>query len=182
MFDNTLLYTKINDILDIYISESDCLENEFICQELKQKEDIIGYTYKAFKNLWFKIYYNMKNYYRIIIANSTYAGTNNYSDIEKIVDSESIKLLDNGTIQIDIEKDDKELFRIISILKPVLIRTYLFLCENEPVHKFACCSRFEECSDAKICIHPNRKYAKGCFYKKNLESGKIFYGKNRNIN
>lgn len=181
MFDNITLQIKINEILVKYITDSNCSENEFVYHELKQRNETVGYTYKAFKNLWFKIYYNMKNRYRIIIANSTYAGTNNYSDIEKLINSKSVKLLDNGTIQIDIEKDDKKLYDLISTLKPVLIRTYIFLCENEPVHKFACCSRFEKCSDAKSCIHPDKKYAKGCFYKKNLESGKIFYGRNRNI-
>ncbi len=47
--------------------------------------------------------------------------------------------------------------------------------------KFSCCSRFLECSDKKKCIHPNRLYATGCEYRKNLESGRIFFGKNRNI-
>lgn len=40
---------------------------------------------------------------------------------------------------------------------------------------FACCSRYEECSDAKKCIHPNQLYAKACQYRKNLEEGNIFF-------
>ena len=40
---------------------------------------------------------------------------------------------------------------------------------------FACCSRYQECSDAKKCIHPNVLYAKACQYRKNLEEGNIFY-------
>ncbi len=40
---------------------------------------------------------------------------------------------------------------------------------------FACCSRYEECSKAKKCIHPNPLYAKACQYRKNLEEGNIFY-------
>lgn len=40
---------------------------------------------------------------------------------------------------------------------------------------FACCSRYEECSNSKKCIHPNRLYAKACQYRKNLEVGHIFY-------
>lgn len=40
---------------------------------------------------------------------------------------------------------------------------------------FACCSRYQECSDAKKCMHPNVLYAKACQYRKNLEQGNIFY-------
>ncbi len=46
---------------------------------------------------------------------------------------------------------------------------------------FGCCGKFEECSDAKRCLHENQLYSKACAYRKNLEAGNIFYGKNRNI-
>ncbi len=46
---------------------------------------------------------------------------------------------------------------------------------------FGCCSRFNACSDAKKCIHPDRNYAKNCWYQENMKQGKIFYGKNRSI-
>lgn len=46
---------------------------------------------------------------------------------------------------------------------------------------FGCCSRYEACSDAKHCTHPDIMIASRCAYRKNLHSGKIFYGKNRNI-
>ena len=46
---------------------------------------------------------------------------------------------------------------------------------------FGCCSRYLECSDAKYCIYPDKKDARGCMYKVNLDNGKIFYGENRNI-
>ena len=42
---------------------------------------------------------------------------------------------------------------------------------------FACCSQYEACSDAKRCIHVNQLYSRACQYRKNLENGKIFYGK-----
>jgi len=44
---------------------------------------------------------------------------------------------------------------------------------------FSCCARYEECSNEKKCIHPNQLYSTACAYRKNLESGKIFYGKNK---
>lgn len=46
--------------------------------------------------------------------------------------------------------------------------------------QFGCCSRYEACSDAKTCIHPDIKFALGCQYRQNLMDGKIFYGKNSN--
>ena len=46
---------------------------------------------------------------------------------------------------------------------------------------FGCCSKFEACSDARECLHVNRLYATACKYRYNLEGGKIFYGKNKNI-
>ena len=46
---------------------------------------------------------------------------------------------------------------------------------------YDCCSRYEECSDAKHCIHPDPVFAAGCGYARILREGRIFYGKNRNI-
>lgn len=46
---------------------------------------------------------------------------------------------------------------------------------------FGCCSRYEACSDAMKCIHPNPDMAIRCTYRKNMKKGRIFYGKNKNI-
>lgn len=46
---------------------------------------------------------------------------------------------------------------------------------------FDCCSRYEICSDKRHCIHPDRNFSSGCGYRKMLKTGKIFYGKNRNV-
>ena len=46
---------------------------------------------------------------------------------------------------------------------------------------FSCCSRVEECGDAKKCIHPNSDLAMECGYRKVMKSGRIFYGNNKNI-
>lgn len=46
---------------------------------------------------------------------------------------------------------------------------------------FGCCNDHVRCSDAGYCLHlKDRKYW-GCYYRKNLEAGRIFYGKNKNI-
>jgi len=46
---------------------------------------------------------------------------------------------------------------------------------------FGCCSYFEKCSDARKCVHKNRLYATACAYRRHLEAGEIFYGKNKTI-
>lgn len=48
------------------------------------------------------------------------------------------------------------------------------------IHTFDCCGRYEECSDALRCIHPDPKMSIGCTYKRNLAKGRVFYGKNCN--
>lgn len=51
----------------------------------------------------------------------------------------------------------------------------------EPSEKFGCCGKYMECSNAKKCLHNEKFYARACYYKGNLESGRIFYGKNANV-
>lgn len=52
---------------------------------------------------------------------------------------------------------------------------------NRYPKEWDCCSRYLACSDAKACVHPNKAFALGCGYRRILSSGRIFYGKNRNI-
>ncbi len=47
--------------------------------------------------------------------------------------------------------------------------------------EWSCCSRYEACSDAKTCIHPDKDFALSCSYRKKLNAGQIFFGKNRNV-
>lgn len=44
-----------------------------------------------------------------------------------------------------------------------------------------CCSRYMECSDARKCVHPDSRTALSCGYRRVLNSGRVFYGKNRNV-
>ena len=43
---------------------------------------------------------------------------------------------------------------------------------------FGCCSRYKQCSNAKTCLHEDLLYSQVCMYRKNLEKGLIFYGRN----
>lgn len=47
--------------------------------------------------------------------------------------------------------------------------------------EFDCCSRYNECSDAGICVHPKPDMAVACGYRKIMKQGRIFYGRNRNV-
>lgn len=45
---------------------------------------------------------------------------------------------------------------------------------------FSCCSRVEECSNARKCVNPFPDLVIGCGYRRNLKRGIIFYGVNKN--
>lgn len=42
---------------------------------------------------------------------------------------------------------------------------------------FGCCSLYEECSRALKCLRADRPEYGGCGYRRNLEDGRVFYGK-----
>lgn len=48
---------------------------------------------------------------------------------------------------------------------------------NDP-DSFGCCSRYRECSDSGQCLIVDREYSAYCSYRKQLEGGRVFYGKN----
>lgn len=53
--------------------------------------------------------------------------------------------------------------------------------ENVVADNFGCCNDFVRCSDVGSCLHADNADYLGCSYRRNLESGRIFYGKNKNI-
>lgn len=67
--------------------------------------------------------------------------------------------------------------KVFSSTLAAIIEQSIYLLPKE----FDCCSRYNECSDAKKCIQPNPDLAVHCGYRKILKSGKIYYGKNRNV-
>ena len=48
-------------------------------------------------------------------------------------------------------------------------------------YTFGCCNRYIECSDARRCVIAADRFSNGCQYRENLEAGRIFYGRNRNV-
>ncbi len=57
--------------------------------------------------------------------------------------------------------------------------TPVYSAVNSP-DAFGCCSSYRACSDAGKCVIADRDYSVNCLYRKNLEAGRIFYGKNAN--
>jgi len=84
--------------------------------------------------------------------------------------SAEIKTPQNGKPFFRIDKNSEELLPYFKSSILLSLKNY-----NSKSSDFACCSRFEDCSAAKKCIHPNLLFSKACEYRRNLEAGKIFY-------
>lgn len=81
----------------------------------------------------------------------------------------------NGWSRIAIDSIDD----VLSMTKP-LSAVFVLVLTKEGAG-FSCCSRYMQCSDEKKCLHPDFLTSLACAYKRNLEAGRIFYGKNKNI-
>lgn len=74
------------------------------------------------------------------------------------------------------DQDDAGMRRLIGALKEEKERIFADL-DADP---FGCCNDFVRCSDARACLYPKERFALRCYYRQNLEAGRIFYGKNKN--
>ena len=84
--------------------------------------------------------------------------------------------IDTGTTRIRINYTSENLVPFIEANVSYCIDNYV-----SKESSFGCCSRYEKCSDKGKCVHENLLYSKACAYRSNLEQGRIFYGKNRNV-
>lgn len=105
---------------------------------------------------------------------------------------DNIPVPDDAEIKIsDIKRKDENKdtyiehkFDVYFPLESTTLKDYLYqileyqLKAFKPSNCFGCCSRYIQCSDLKKCTHPQNFYAKACYYRQNLEAGRIFYGKN----
>ena len=112
----------------------------------------------------------------------SFRGKQNYFSI-----STKYEDLISQEVEYKIQKSDPNYCRIIidspeDLAKHLdLLKKVLEMQVDAYPADFGCCSRYEACSDAKRCIHPNADMAIRCSYRKNLKKGRIFYGKNKNI-
>lgn len=129
------------------------------------KKNLADYTISFHKNAAIKIKLGKKNYLYI---------KTRYSDNlpEEFVFQTVKSMPDFSRIELHIEND---LSKLSDVLNDIFE-------ESKPmVETFGCCNEFRVCSDALKCIHPDPIFASGCMYRENLDKGKVFYGKNRNI-
>ena len=108
----------------------------------------------------------------------------------RIFDSDSLNALNKYFENVKYREQDEyarisisninDIEKLSNILRNNFKTLFLLYISNEEA--FGCCSKYIECSEKKHCIDNNLRFRLGCLYKKNLDSGKIFYGKNRNIN
>lgn len=150
------------------IIENILSENEFPTEHLKLKQNA---------SYW-SIYY----YDTFLICSFKFSKTANYISFDcrhkKLFDSEKFKITqiksEPNRFRVHFEKANDIMNlsnQIVMILKNINIPS-----------TFDICSRYQQCSDQKRCVHPNKAHAKECSYKKKLDKGIIFYGQNRNIN
>ena len=160
-----ILENIIKSISDDIIPES---EREKISFNINKNGSV---SFNVFKNILLKI---------------TFQKTKMFIELRKI-DSINLEELLKKFDEVKYKENDLYVKIYINDINDInkinneLKEIYKYLYLNEPFDNFGCCSRYIECSDALKCINPDKKLARGCQYKDNLESGKIFYGKNKNI-
>lgn len=66
------------------------------------------------------------------------------------------------------------------MLDPVVLSVIENMVDTVP-KEYDCCSSFEVCSDAGHCVRDDRSRSLQCGYRKILKSGRVFFGKNRNV-
>ena len=93
----------------------------------------------------------------------------------------------SGQVKLRIQQNDEKAITLTpsspDLLEKIkgLKETKREIFRNLTVEEFGCCNDFERCSDALKCLHPENRFYNGCLYRKNLEAGKVFYGKNKNV-
>ncbi|MGN1012614.1 MAG: exonuclease domain-containing protein [Clostridia bacterium] len=166
--DNKIIEILNNIINSIPESELP-LEDRSIIQAIENKNKSI--SFRAYENILIKI---------------------TFQSSLKIAELRKAKEIDLEVLKekfYSVKDDENSLyykFNIINIddiqkISDEIKYAYKYLNSIEPIVSFGCCSRYIECSDSKKCVNTIRELRKGCIYKKNLESGKIFYGKNATI-
>lgn len=95
---------------------------------------------------------------------------------EKILNDYSmhfVKTKEPFPIRVDIEN-----IGIINTYAPMWLNLFDDVLTSQNNDTYSCCSKFKECSDALECLNGSKQDALLCKYKRNLESGLVFYGRN----
>lgn len=105
-------------------------------------------------------------------------GTIQYGDVGDVPEDAEIKILksDSANVHVILPTESSSLVEYIKKNTKYALANY-----TSKASTFGCCSSFNACSDAKKCVHVNKLYSKACIYRGHLDAGRIFYGKNRNV-
>ena len=165
MFNDELIFPKSHeDVLNMW--KRHIFEGE---------KDADAFTYNKVKEGYSYSFYNLKAFELDILEDG------------------KVKLKLPDDIMKELHPQNKEYkegqFYTVSMLSPdemqklvILLRERKRVTFRQTVtYTFACCNSFVQCSDAKRCLHEDDRDYNGCHYRKNLEAGRIFYGKNKNI-
>ena len=173
------LFQDINDIVKSAKLENDIIYN--ICDDneklrlFDEYKDKNVFSLKAFKNYILLRYTTRKTADDIVELR--FVSNKILDDVKKHMKKVRYKLSE-PYIQIRVSEANE-----ILALSKEIAETFkeLFLDYIGKEQSFGCCSKYEECSDSKKCLQKNIRLKYGCAYKKNLESNKIFYGKNKTL-
>lgn len=167
IFDQTSIFTEpekeaylaIKPALSITLHENGLDDSKLSFEQRKEYHSVLFE-----KSVIFRIYNKKSTYITVPTSALLIAGIQEHIGKSKI-----------GYSKIPLP-NLKEIGKFTEVLQAVLQA----VIDSGP-NEFDCCSRFEQCSDAKKCIHPDKAFSLGCGYRKILKSGCVFYGKNRNI-
>ena len=95
----------------------------------------------------------------------------------RITGAKLIQTEKQTSVQIPLMTDEASMPVVHEMLKTLFQECF----NRQNVEMFGCCNDHVRCSDARCCLHADDKFYLGCIYRKNLEAGRIFYGKNRNV-
>lgn len=128
------------------------------------RKNVTDYTINFFNTAAVKIKFGRKNYFYI------------KAEPEDLPQGYELQVLKSmpGYVRFELS-EDQDFSKLSDILS--------FLYDRSVVAPiiFGCCNSFELCSDALKCVNKDSVLALGCMYRENLEKGKVFYGKNRNV-
>ena len=159
--------------------------NEFNVDTIRNalKEEINNSDYARFLEVA-----KLKDETISIRAKKTVVARIRFSDKESNIEirSKYSAILPHGQVQRAEGEEEWTNIPIISMddilaRKKELAEIFMMVLADMGGERYGCCSRYLLCSDEKKCVNPDQIMALACAYKKNLEAGIIFYGKNKTI-
>ncbi len=167
--EQTKVLNELSEITNSYLIENGYTGKEFSIKKSKNLNKyylIMGLsdnTYNAEADKFLTVDFTLKTRFRICLK------------------SNILNYMNNNPLRIKDGYEILDFYNLDEMIGTVKNAIFAELELYEPMWVFGCCSKYEQCSDARKCIHAYKLYAKGCQYRKNLEKGLIFYGKNKNI-